>query len=153
MAFTLGTGTLTLLTLGVAATLVASERPEVGARGRGQDLEAPAVPEGITARLVDGSSEAVHLSWEANHSDADLTGYVVYRSTRPEGGYEVITTGPVLTNAYVDPAAPTGQDCYYRVSARDADSNESALSAWTGVRTPASAAAEGPSPETLRAGF
>ncbi|RKZ13997.1 hypothetical protein DRQ53_04735 [bacterium] len=153
MAITLGTGSLTLLTLGVAITLVASERPEQGVAGRSRDLTAPAVPAGIAARLVEGAPGQVQLSWDANHSDADLAGYVVYRSAHPEGGYQPITAEPVLTNTWTDPQAPAGNDCFYRIAARDADRNESALSGFISVRTLPSQEMPDPGTESLRAGF
>ena len=135
MAITFGTGSLALVTLGVATTLLVSERPGDGPTGPRQDLIAPEVPAGLSARIVDGSDDTVSLSWTANRSDPDLAGYVVYRSDRPEGGFQRITDEPVQTNAFVDRDAPEGQECFYRVSARDAARNESALSPRISVRT------------------
>ena len=153
MAFTLGTGSLALLTIGVATTLMVSERPALESAGPGQDLRAPEVPAGLAARLVDGTSDEVSLSWSANRSDPDLAGYIVYRSERPEGGYMAITTDPVLTNAFVDRSAPAGGDCFYRIAARDAARNESALSELTGIRTLASPEQPDLPTGTLQAGF
>lgn len=135
MAITFGTGSLALVTLGVATTLLISERPGHGPTGPRQDLTAPEVPAGLSARLIEGDGAEVKLSWNANCTDPDLIGYVIYRSDYPEGGFRSITDEPVLTNAFVDHDAPEGQECFYRVSARDASRNESALSARTSVRT------------------
>ena len=135
MAITFGTGSLALVTLGVATTLLISERPGHGPTGPRQDLIAPEVPAGLSASLVDGDGDKVRLSWSANRTDPDLIGYVVYRSDRPEGGFRCITDEPVLTNAFVDGTAPGGGEWFYRVAARDASRNESALSSRTSVRT------------------
>ena len=153
MALTLGTGSLALLTLGVATTLMVSERPVHDSSGPGQDLIAPEVPAGLAARLVDGSGDEVSLSWNANRSDPDLAGYIVYRSEHPEGGYAAITTDPVRTNAFIDRGAPAGGDCFYRIAARDVARNESALSELTGVRTLASPEEPDVATGTLQAGF
>ena len=135
MAMTFGTGSLALVTLGVATTLLISERPGHGPAGPRQDLVAPEVPAGLSGRLVEGESTEIRLSWNANRTDPDLVGYIVYRSDRPEGGFRRITDDPVQTNSFVDSAAPAGQECFYRVAARDASRNESALSARIAVET------------------
>ena len=153
MAITFGTGSLALLTLGVAATLLASERPGHGPSGPRPDLIAPEVPAGLSARLAPGEGTQVKLSWEANRTDPDLIGYIVYRSDRPEGGFRSITADPVLTNAFVDRDAPEGSECFYRVSARDASRNESALSARTSVRTLARSGARDRHETALNAGI
>ena len=153
MALTLGTGSLALLTLGVATTLMVSEHPVHESDGPGQDLNAPEVPAGLAARLVDGTSDEVSLSWNANRSDPDLAGYIVYRSEHPEGGYMAITADPVLTNAFIDRGAPAGGECFYRIAARDAARNESALSELTGVHTLASPEQPDLPVGTLQAGF
>jgi hypothetical protein len=153
MALTLGSGSLALLTLGVATTLMVSERPTHESVRSAQDLRAPEVPAGLAARLVDGTFDEVSLSWSANRSDPDLAGYIVYRSVHPEGGYKAITADPVLTNAFVDRDAPADGDCFYRIAARDAARNESALSELTGIRTLASPEQPDLLVGTLQAGF
>ena len=102
MAMTFGTGSLALVTLGVATTLLISERPGHGPAAPRQDLIAPEVPAGLSARVVESDGAEVSLSWTANRSDPDLVGYIVYRSDRPEGGFRRITDDPVRTNAFVD---------------------------------------------------
>ena len=149
MAITYGTGALTLVTLGVAATLLASERPGHDRTGPRQDLLAPEVPTGLAARVVEAPTPGVSLSWDANGTDPDLTGYLVYRSDRPEGGYAAITEEPIRTNAYLDLAAPAGRPAYYRISARDAARNESALSELTATG-PLPGSVEGPVVEGAR---
>jgi hypothetical protein len=90
------------------------------------DVSAPTVPSDLSATVLgDGR---VMISWSANRTDPDLAGYVVYRSDRPEGGYEPAETHPVRSNSWID-EDPAGADrWYYRVSARDAAANESPLS-------------------------
>ena len=153
MAMTFGTGSLALVTLGVATTLLISERPGHGPAAPRQDLIAPEVPSGLIANLAEGEGGAVSLSWSANWSDPDLIGYVVYRSDRPEGGFRCITDEPVLTNAFVDGNAPLGRECFYRVAARDASRNESALSPGVSIRTFPTSEAAGDHATALNAGI
>jgi hypothetical protein len=153
MAITFGTGSLALVTLGIATTLLISERPGHGPTGPNRDLTAPEVPSGLAARLLEGDGTEVKLSWSANRRDPDLTGYIVYRSDQPEGGFRSITVEPVLTNAFVDHDAPEGRECFYRVSARDASRNESALSALISVRTLTGAGASEGHETVLNAGI
>lgn len=136
MAITFGTGSLALFAVGVATTLLVSERPAHDPSAPRQDLLAPEVPTGLSARVVEAPDAAVSLSWDANGTDPDLAGYIVYRSDRPEGGFAPITDEPILTNAFVDHAAPVGRPAFYRVSARDAARNESALSELTCAAQP-----------------
>jgi hypothetical protein len=153
MAITFGPGALAIVTLGVATTLLLSERPGDGPAGSRQDLIAPEVPAGLSAHLVTGTHHEVRLNWKPNRSDPDLAGYLVYRSVRPEGGFELITDEPVRTNSYVDHDAPDGYECFYRISARDASRNESALSDRTSVRTLALAPPGDPATTALTAGI
>ena len=90
------------------------------------DTEAPSTPSGLTAsQLPDGR---VLLTWRANRTDPDLAGYVIYRSERLEGGYTPVLAEPVRSNSWIDEEIVAGRTTYYRVSARDATSNESAPS-------------------------
>jgi fibronectin type 3 domain-containing protein/flagellar hook assembly protein FlgD len=82
------------------------------------DTTAPAAPQGLVAR-VDG--RAVSLAWSPN-AEADLAGYHVWR------GVERITEAPVSSTSFVDTVAAPGAYTY-RVTAVDADANESAPSA------------------------
>lgn len=153
MAITFGTGSLALVTLGVATTLLISERPGHGPAGPRQDLIAPEVPSGLTVNLSMSEGHRVSLSWSANRTDPDLIGYIVYRSDRPEGGFRCITEEPVRTNAFVDPDAPQGRECFYRVAARDASRNESALSSRVSIQTLAGPDGPGDHATALNAGF
>lgn len=153
MAITFGTGSVTLVTLGVVATLLVSDRPAHDASGPRQDLLAPEVPTGLSARLVEEPDPAVSLSWDANGSDPDLAGYIVYRSDRPEGGFAPVTDAPVLTNSFLDRTAPPGRPAFYRVAARDASRNESALSELTSAGTLPGEPAALPTAGTRNAGI
>jgi fibronectin type 3 domain-containing protein len=135
MAMSLGTGSLALVTLGIAATLLITERPGHGVTSPRQDLVAPEVPAGLSALVAGAEGDAVRLSWNANRTDPDLVGYIIYRSDRPEGGFRCITDEPVRTNTFVDRTAIPGRELFYRVAARDASRNESALSTGVSVRT------------------
>ncbi|HKK71317.1 MAG TPA: hypothetical protein VKA86_08865 [Candidatus Krumholzibacteria bacterium] len=94
--------------------------------GVSADVRAPAVPSGVTATDLDDGR--VLVSWRANRTDPDLAGYLVYRSTRPEGGYRPVETHPVRSNSWIDEEPGDQGPRYYRVSARDAAANESPLS-------------------------
>lgn len=153
MAITFGSGSVALVTLGLVTTLLVSERPAHQQSGPRQDLLAPEVPTGLSAHVVDGPAHAVRLSWDANGSDPDLAGYIVYRSDRPEGGFAPITGEPVLTNSYVDEGVPAPGACFYRVSARDAARNESALSELTSPSGPVAASGARTPTEARNAGI
>lgn len=89
------------------------------------DTHAPSVPTGITAtQLEDGT---ILLSWRANRTDPDLAGYVIYRSRTLESGYQPVHDEPVRSNSWLDGDATRGP-VWYRIAARDASANESALS-------------------------
>lgn len=78
----------------------------------------PARPNSLKASQTSGE---VSLNWVAN-SEADLTGYKVYRSkTRGDvSGASLLASG-VKTNAFVDSTAEAGARYYYTVSATDAE--------------------------------
>ncbi len=90
------------------------------------DAAPPAAPSGLSA-AKDGA--AVHVQWSAN-SEADLVGYKVYRSTSASGTFEPASSLLVTDNEYTDSNLPDGATAlWYRVSAMDANDNESAHSA------------------------
>jgi len=109
------------------------------------DTVPPAIPGGISGYIELGNQPAVHLSWDANVTDADLAGYAVYRSDKVGSGY--VTVGPALisSNSWTDGDVEAGRTYYYRVAARDASANESGLSAQYMQDLPSDmAAASGP---------
>ncbi len=90
------------------------------------DAAPPAAPSGLSAAR-DGAS--VRVQWTAN-SEADLVGYKVYRATSASGTYEAASALLVTTNEFTDSNLPEGAAAlWYRVSAVDANDNESAQSA------------------------
>jgi hypothetical protein len=83
------------------------------------DRTAPAPPAGLdfTQSL---------LTWQPS-PELDLGGYRVYRSDRPNAGFQPITPAPIRATIYSDPGYRQG--LYYAVSAVDDSGNESAISA------------------------
>jgi fibronectin type 3 domain-containing protein len=89
------------------------------------DTVPPAIPDGLAATVQQGS---VLLAWDANVTDPDLAGYVIYRSLREDAGYAALLSVPVNTNAWEDDTVQKGHSYYYRVAAVDAAGNESGVS-------------------------
>jgi fibronectin type 3 domain-containing protein len=85
--------------------------------------ETPAAPTGLAATAGDGE---VSLSWDAN-SESDLSEYRLYRGTSPEPTTQVATITEGNTT-YDDPDVSNGTTYYYRLTAVDADGNESNFS-------------------------
>ena len=95
------------------------------------DAHPPEIPmELIATRSADG---AIRLYWAANSVDPDLAGYVIYRSSSPDRGYQPVNLEPVATNAFVDVQAQGTKGYWYSVSSRDVHENESARSENTHV--------------------
>jgi hypothetical protein len=95
------------------------------------DLNAVANPDGRPAPSID-------LAWSAG-SDADLTGYFVYRHDA-SGGTAVRISGkaPLLAPDWSDTTAKPGVRYSYSVSAIDSSGNESARSAEVSEALPTS---------------
>ncbi len=89
---------------------------------------APAIVTGLTAQPANGG---IQLNWNASSTVTDplVTGYNVYRSTSAGGTYVKITSAPVTSASYLDLTAPTSQTSYYKVTAVNNFSGESAQSA------------------------
>jgi hypothetical protein len=117
--------------LALAAFAAAGCSDDVALASPNPDTSAPAVPDGLDARLTD--ARTVYLTWNANLSDPDLAGYVVYRSSNSAGPYVAASTA-VSSNVWTDSKLQAGQDYFYRVAAVDVNNNLSALSAITRVR-------------------
>jgi hypothetical protein len=90
------------------------------------DATPPAVPDGLVATVA--ADGAVLLHWDANLTDPDLVGYVVYRSEAAVGGFQARHERPLGTNAWRDERVRADGDYVYRVAARDASHNESTMS-------------------------
>jgi hypothetical protein len=86
------------------------------------DTTPPAIPDGLAASLQDGS---ILLAWDANVTDPDLAGYMIYRSIQETSGFTALVSAPVSTNAWQDDTVQKGHAYYYRVAAVDAAGNES----------------------------
>jgi hypothetical protein len=90
------------------------------------DASPPAVPDGLVATVA--ADGAVLLHWDANLTDPDLVGYVVYRSEEAVGGFQARHDRPLSTNAWRDEQVRADGSYVYRVAARDASRNESTMS-------------------------
>lgn len=76
-----------------------------------------------TQLVANGGASAIALTWNAVSGAAS---YNVYRGTS-SGGESSLATG-VATNSYSDSSGSAGTIYYYKVTAVDAQSNESAKS-------------------------
>lgn len=91
------------------------------------DTFPPAAPRGMVAAVLPGSEAGrlvVDLSWSIN-VEADLAGYRVYRSDKEGERGKLLTPELLLTPAYRDNSAATGQQYWYSVTAVDRSGNES----------------------------
>jgi len=98
------------------------------------DATPPAAPDGLVATV--NAAGAVILHWDANLTDCDLVGYIVYRSERSIGGFGPRQTLPLPTNAWRDEDVDARKTYVYRVAARDASNNESDMSSEYRVTVP-----------------
>jgi len=137
-----------LLVMFVGAALTGCEEDPV-------DLQAPAIPNGVTTITGDG---AIWLIWNANR-EFDLAGYRVYSTTQADAGFqpmnwelllEIGTPFPAFEDVryepdaelgrpylvFIDRSVTNGRDYYYAVTAFDDFGNESALSTDLAVDTP-----------------
>lgn len=85
----------------------------------------PAPPDQVRAV---GSYGAVDVLWNAS-PEQDVIGYKVYRAVSAYGPWELVEGRMRVTPAIDDLALPEGGTWFYRVTAVDADGNESAPSA------------------------
>lgn len=85
----------------------------------------PSAPSGL-ATIPGGEVGhlAVDLSWQVNIEN-DLAGYNVYRRPGTGGDFKRLTDKPVAGPAFSDTAVAAGNSYTYRVTAVDADGNES----------------------------
>ena len=80
-----------------------------------EDGTAPAQPRGLVAVVA---GPAVRLAWQPV-ADADVAGYLVYRSSTAGRGHERVTRAPQVATTYVDSDVRPGQTYYYVVTAID----------------------------------
>jgi hypothetical protein len=90
----------------------------------GQVHPPPAVPTGVVTRAGDRS---VVLHW-ARHSEANVTGYRVYRAPGTNGPFTLLNSSPVGLPSFADFAVTNGQDYYYAVRALTSGYDESSNS-------------------------
>lgn len=92
-----------------------------------RDIFPPAIPSGLAAvpNPASGTNKqpSIDLSWQPD-TDADLAGYLVYRSLG-SGEFTRLTPTAITAPAYSDITAAPGQRYSYRVTAIDTTGNES----------------------------
>jgi hypothetical protein len=88
-------------------------------------VSAPSAPASVASST---SNAGISISWAAN-AEGNVAGYRVYRSDSANGGFSLLTTSLVTGLRYTDVLAPAGQTSFYRVTAVDANGNESAFTA------------------------
>ncbi len=79
--------------------------------------------ESAVLRSLFSVGKVVRLSWDA--MPAQVTGFHVYRSTVPHGGYERLTPSPIRGTTFVDRVTDLVAPCYYVVTSVDAAGQES----------------------------
>lgn len=94
-----------------------------------KDVFPPPVPKGLVA-LPDEQSHSIDLSWQPD-TESSLAGYFVYRQdlTSGTGMRRISGKTPLVAPSLDDRSVVPGHEYAYRVSAIDADGNESAKSA------------------------
>jgi fibronectin type 3 domain-containing protein len=91
-----------------------------------RDITPPAAPLNLRAAATRAE---VSLIWDAN-TEADLAGYLVYRSEVPQTAYRRVTPQPLRATTYADRTVARGTTYYYVITAVDtaATPNESLFS-------------------------
>ena len=82
-----------------------------------------------------GSKHTVALTWE--RSTSSVTGYFVYRGTKPSGPFTQLNSSPESSPSYSDGTVSSGQLYYYYVTAVDSSNIQSADSNEVSVTIPA----------------
>lgn len=97
------------------------------------DPSAPDTPSGLSAEVL--GSDSIQLTWTANTED-DLAGYYIYRDTSSNGLFPQIAKVLAPTTNYTDTAGLSSNTTYYyKISAYDTDSFESAASSYVSATT------------------
>jgi fibronectin type 3 domain-containing protein len=95
------------------------------------DVFPPAVPAGLAAVATApsaGTEAAIDLSWQPD-TEADLAGYIVYRSEGGESWQRISPAQPLAGPAFHDARVQPGRAYRYTVTAIDQGGHESARSA------------------------
>ena len=82
------------------------------------------------------SNHTVALTWERS-STSSVTGYFVYRGTKPSGPFSQLNSSPESSPTYSDSTVSSGQVYYYYVTAVDSSNIQSADSNEVSVTIPA----------------
>jgi Abnormal spindle-like microcephaly-assoc'd, ASPM-SPD-2-Hydin len=82
-----------------------------------------------------GAEHTVALTWEP--STSSVTGYFVYRGSKPSGPFTQLNSSPESSPSYSDGTVSNGQVYYYRVTAVDSSNIQSADSNEVSVTIPA----------------
>ncbi|MBI5701139.1 hypothetical protein HZC34_04740 [Candidatus Saganbacteria bacterium] len=98
------------------------------------DKIAPAAPVSLS---VSSGTTTVSLDWQKN-SEADLSGYNIYRKTEDEALFNKINKKPIVSNYFSDTSLASNKTYQYKVTAVDTSSNESGPSVVVTIKTLAS---------------
>ncbi len=100
-------------------------------------LPFPRRPTGVMAQVI---AEGITTSWDAA-TDADggpVSGYNLYRSTTPQGGYTQVNGALITGTQFVDTGVDTETRYYYVVTSVDSDGDQSVLSREVSATVPES---------------
>ena len=89
-----------------------------------------------TGVTTSASKHTVALTWERS-STSSVTGYFVYRGTKPSGPFAQLNSSPESSPTYSDGTVSSGQVYYYYVTAVDSSNIQSADSNEVSVTIPA----------------
>ena len=89
-----------------------------------------------TGVKTSASNHTVALTWERS-STSSVTGYFVYRGTKPSGPFAQLNSSPESSPTYSDSTVSSGQVYYYYVTAVDSSNIQSADSNEVSVTIPA----------------
>src|SRR5580692_8370746 len=89
-----------------------------------------------TGVKTSASNHTVALTWERS-STSSVTGYFVYRGTKPSGPFSQLNSSPESSPTYSDSTVSSGQVYYYYVTAVDSSNIQSADSNEVSVTVPA----------------
>ncbi|MEU8238346.1 pectinesterase family protein [Actinoplanes missouriensis] len=125
----------------VAVNAAGASAPAATSVSVPKDTTPPAKPSGLKTTAA---ATGITLTWSAN-KEADLRGYLVYRSASSSGTYSQLTPAALTATSYTDTTAPAGAKAYYRVTAVDVAGNASSAATGSATR-PADPLALPPTP-------